>query len=321
MERLIGACAAVAALAVRAPVSAANPPMARVGYQPNIAMATGIVGFCPQKQTYYKAFPGVNFNNSLFTNGQKAIDAMRAGALDMAFVGGGPAIMAYSKSKDLVILANSASGASVLLARRGGKVRRVADLAGRRVGVPAPGTNQDILLRYQLALNGLRPTDRGGKVQVVLVENAALADSFRHGGLDAACVPEPWASRLEREGLATVLLSPTQLFNNGAYPATVLLARRDFVTGNRDFAKRFAKVTDVITRAISQHPDTFIPILGSEMKRLAGQDWPSVVIRSAVLRTRFTSHIDQHEVAVFANLVELAGYRSPGQSLDGILWR
>ncbi len=313
--------AAAALLAAAGLARAGDPSVVRVGYFPNVTHATGIVGFSPQKHTYYKKFPSVRFDNKLFNAGPAAIEALRAGALDMSFMGAGPAVNAFLRGKDIVILTPCVTGGSTLLIRKGSGIRSVADLAGRKVAIPQVGNTQDVLLRYQLALNRLRPVDRGGSVNVLQQENADILSLFQRNQLDAACVPEPWGSRLQKEAGATVLMDWRQLFANGDYPTTVLVARKDFADRNADFVRRFVKVTNSITSDIAARTQGYAPMLNSEIKRLSGKGLSGDIITAALKRCRFTTKLSQHDLHVFENLLVVAGFQKDAVPLDGILWK
>lgn len=296
-----------------------NPRTVRVGYAPNVTHAVGIVGFCPQKQSYYKAFPGVAFNNKLFLAGPSAIEAIRAKCIDLAFVGAGTAIAAYVRGRDIVVLANTATGGSVLVARKDSGIKAVSDLQGRKVAVPQLVNTQDVLLRYELALHGLRPEDRGGKVILIPLDNQDLLGVFLQKKIDAACVPEPWGSWLVAAAGAKVILGSGEMFNEGDYPVTLLVARKEFADANPQFVRRFRDVTREITLGIAKHKMTYVSILQSEIKRLSGCSMSKEVIASALKRCRFTPRVDDHDLAVFARLVDVAGYLPAGSKLDGII--
>lgn len=312
-------CLVVAMLATAFAARADNPKTVRVSYAPNVTHAVGIVGFCPQKQSYYKAFPGVAFNNRLILAGPAAIEAMRAKQIDLAFVGAGTAIAAYVRGRDIVVLTNTANGGTILVARKESKIKSVSDLQGRKVAVPQMVNTQDVLLRYELALNGLRPEDRGGKVIIIPIDNQDLLGVFLQKKIDAACVPEPWGSWLVASAGARVILGSGQMYNEGDFPVTLLVARKEFADANPQFVRRFRDVTREITLGIAQHKMAYVPILQSEVKRLSGCSMSAQMISSALKRCRFTPRVNDHDLAVFAKLVDVAGYLPAGSKLDGIL--
>lgn len=315
---------AVALLALPILVLAAhadNPKTVRVGYSPDLTHAVGIVGFCPQKQSYYKAFPGVAFDNKLFNAGPTAIEAMRAGTIDMAFAGPAEAISAFVSGHDIFVLTNTSAGGTVLVARKGSGIKTVSDLRKRKIAVPQAGSTPDVLLHYQLALNGLRPESKGGNTIVIPLDNADVTQVLRSGVVDAACVPEPWGSYAEKAAGARVVLGSGQIFNEGDYPAALLVVRKDFAEANPRFTGRFRNVTRQITLAIASHRSGFGGILKAELKRLSGVDMTDQVINNALKRCRFTPRLTQHDLQVFAKLGEVTGSVPGGARLDGIIWQ
>ncbi|HEY3415126.1 MAG TPA: ABC transporter substrate-binding protein [Armatimonadota bacterium] len=309
----------LAGAALATPARADDPRTVRVGYAPSITDAVGIVGFSPQKRSYYKAFPGVTFNNRLFLAGPAVIEAMRRDEIDMAFVDGGAAISAFARSPDIVVLTGTTAGGTILVGRKGVAITAAAGLQGRKVAVPEIGCTQDTLLRFLLALNGLRAEDKGGKVAVMAIDNPELPGLFLQKKIDAACVPEPWGSYLVKEAGATVILGSGQMFNEGEYPATVLVARKAFADANPRFTRKFRDVTRRITLVISSQKMNYAPLLKSEMKRLSGRTMTDASITSGLKRCRFTTTANAHDMAVFAKLVDVAGYMPPGAKLDGIM--
>jgi NitT/TauT family transport system substrate-binding protein len=132
-------------------------------------------------------------------------------------------------------------------------------------------------------------------------------------------VPEPWGSYLVKEAGATVILGSGQIFNEGNYPATVLIASKRFADANPDFVRRFRGVTKQIVLALNSQKKGFAKLLQSEMERLAGRKMTLVTISDALKRCRFTSKANAHDMAVFAKLVDVAGNLTPGASLEGIM--
>ena len=71
-------------------------------------------------------------------------------------------------------------------------------------------------------------------MHITPTENAQTLTLFQEGDLDGAWVPEPWASRLVLEGGAHVLVDEAELWEDGAFPTTVLLVRADFLAEHPD---------------------------------------------------------------------------------------
>lgn len=90
-----------------------------------------------------------------------------------------------------------------LLVPAGGRdgLANVADLAGKTVGIPAPGTPEAEALAGLLATAGLSLE----RVSSVSLGEQRLARALVAGEVAAAVLADPWASRLVQEGRAAVL--------------------------------------------------------------------------------------------------------------------
>jgi NitT/TauT family transport system substrate-binding protein len=64
---------------------------------------------------------------------------------------------------------------------------------------------------------------------VTNLDNAQALDAFKKGDVQAAWAPEPWSSRLVLEAGAKVLLDEKELWPDGKFPTTVLVARTAFL--------------------------------------------------------------------------------------------
>lgn len=319
---LVAMAAALVGCGGSPPAPKPGAEVVRLGYMPNVTHAAVLLGLFDPRGGYGNLAPGISVQGKAFGAGPSIVEALRAGALDAAVIGSGPAINAYWRGRDIVVLTNLVNGGSALVVRSGSGVSSVKDLAGRKVAVPQTGNTQDVLLRYQMADIGLRATDRGGEVSVQTIESANVLSLFRRGQLDAACVSEPWVSQLEREAGATVLLGPRELFNNGGYSAALLVARKDFVAKHPAAVRALVKATDSLTTKIAADPVAFAPALTADIRKASGRQIPERDIRRALTRCRFTSEMDSRSLRMFANLVEVAGYKKDlTASLDGILWK
>jgi NitT/TauT family transport system substrate-binding protein len=293
----------------------------RVGYTPAATHATPVVGFSPQRLSYYKAFPGVRFPNRLHWTGDEAIASLRAGALDLAFVDAATAIRAWEKTPDIFVLAGAARGGVSVVSRKDIIFSFLYDARGRTIAVPQAGDIADVLFRYQMALNGLRSRETGGTVSIAAHRLSDLPGLFRSGRVDAACLAEPWAAWLQAQTGARLVAGPRELFAEGGYPTTLLVARRDWVIHNPETARRFIKATDQITREVARNNGWLAPLLASEMKRLGAPPVSEETMRKGVQRCRFTTDVSERDLQVFANLLNVSGYRKGNARLNGILWR
>ena len=92
-------------------------------------------------------------------------------------------------------------GALLVPTARAREVRSLNDLPGTRVGLTAPGAPEHAWFGWLLARTGITVA----QVWVVSLGARGLAAAVEAGEVHAALVPEPLATRLVREGRATVL--------------------------------------------------------------------------------------------------------------------
>ena len=175
----------------------------RVGAFPNITHAQAMVG--KANGSFVKALgSGAKIEWKTFNAGPAAIEALFAGAIDMTYIGPNPTISGYVRSNGeaLRVVAGAASGGAALVVRNDSGINQASDFHGKKVASPQLGNTQDVALRSWLRTNGLKSTDKGGDVQVIPLANPDQLTLFVKKELDAAWAPEPWATRLIREGNA-----------------------------------------------------------------------------------------------------------------------
>ena len=109
------------------------------------------------RQGRQEVLPGVRLEHA-FGAGPALVEALFAGAIDIAYLGPSPAVNAFIRSggEALRIVAGSSVGGSGFVAARGWNPQRAEDFFGRRVGTPQIGNTQDVSLRAYLASLGVR---------------------------------------------------------------------------------------------------------------------------------------------------------------------
>jgi NitT/TauT family transport system substrate-binding protein len=206
----------------------------RLGYFPNVTHAPALVGL--EKGLYAKELGDTKLTLQQFNAGPVEVNALLGGSLDIGFIGSGPAINAYAKSRGEAVrlISGVTSGGAQLVVAPG--ISTPADLAGKTVVTPQLGNTQDVALKKWLADN-----DLADKVEVTNLENAQTLDAFRQGDVQAAWLPEPWSSRLVLEAGATVLLDEKELWPDGRFPTTVLVVRTEFLAQHPETVRAFLR--------------------------------------------------------------------------------
>ena len=260
----------------------------RLGYFPNITHATALVGV---KNGIFARNMGeeVKLETSNFNAGPVAVEALFAKAVDAAFVGPNPAINAYEKSdgEAIRIVAGATSGGAFLVTKP--EITAVADLEGKKLATPQLGNTQDVALRSYLAENGLK-TDRrgGGDVSIIPQENAQTLDTFKAGQIDGAWVPEPWATRLVREGGGKVLVDERDLWPGGKYVSTHLVVRTEFLEENPQAVEALLRGHVEATDFVNANGAEAQAVANAAIDEITGKPLDAEVIRAAWANLTFT---------------------------------
>jgi NitT/TauT family transport system substrate-binding protein len=209
----------------------------RLGYFPNVTHAPAIIGV--ETGLFEEALgPDVNLEVTTFNSGTEAIEALFADAIDASFIGPNPAINGFAQSNGeaLRIVSGTTSGGAFLVVGEG--IESAEDLAGTTVASPSLGNTQDVALRAWLGEQGYETdTSGGGDVSVTPLENPDILAAFQDGSIDGAWVPEPWATRLINEGGGHVLVDEADLWPDGRFVTTHLIAATGFLEEHPDVVK------------------------------------------------------------------------------------
>ncbi|MFH5776408.1 ABC transporter substrate-binding protein [Paracoccus sp. NGMCC 1.201697] len=142
-----------------------------------------------------------------FAGGPAILEAMRAGALDIAYVGDTPPIQARASGTLLPIIATVQREKSEyhLVARPGLKIDDLAQLRGKRVSY-IEGSGRQVFLIEALNRAGLTPKD----VTLVPLRVADLPDAIRTQSVDVAVLQEPHVTRLVQQIGASTIADPRE---------------------------------------------------------------------------------------------------------------
>lgn len=286
------AAAVVAGRRSESPAADARAPAAgevRLGSFPNLTHATALVGI--ERGLFAKELgAGVKLTTPSFNAGPAAIEALFSGALDATYIGPGPAINAFVKSKGQAVrvVAGAASGGAFLVVDPA--IASAADLKGTRVASPQLGNTQDVALRAWLVQQGLR-VDLHGKsdVEILPQENAQTLDAFKGRRIAGAWVPEPWASRLVLEGGGKVLVDERDLWPGRAYVTTHLLVRAEFLQEHPERVKALLRAHVEAGAWLAAHEDEARALVNESIARITGRKLDEPLLAAAWKNLAFTN--------------------------------
>lgn len=280
----------------------------RLGYFPNLTHAQALVG--DAEGEFASALNGTKLEMKRFNAGPSAMEALLAGELDVAYVGPGPALNAFVRSKgELRVIAGAASGGAVLIAR---SARSAEELRGKRVASPQLGNTQDIALRYWLKRQGLEPSaGGGGDVIVVPVTNPDILNLFRRGELEGAWVPEPWGARLLAEAEGHILVDERELWRGGRFPTTVLVASSRALKERRGQVLAILRAHLRLTERGRADPQEFAQKANAAFAKIAGKPLPEPILQDAFSRIELTTDPMADQLAEVARHATELGFLPP----------
>ena len=157
--------------------------------------------------------------------------------------------------------------------RHTAEINSVKDLAGKKVGVSAPGSSTDFFLKFLLAKNGVAP-DAAAVIGIGLDATAVAA--MDQGTVDAAVMLDPTPTLLRAKFSALKILSDTRTQADtlavfgGEYPGGALYTRGDWIAKHE---KETQALTDAILATLKWiHSHTAEEIMVKMPEDLVGPD-------------------------------------------------
>src|SRR5438445_6418307 len=261
----------------------------RVGAFPNITHSQAMIG--KANGFFERALgPGVKIDWKTFNAGPAAMEALLAGAIDMTYIGPNPAIQGYVRSNGeaLRIIAGATSGGASLVVRSDSGIQKPEDFHGKKIASPQLGNTQDVALRAWLKAHGMKSQDKGGDVQVVPLANPDQFTLFLKKELDAAWAPEPWATRLIREGNGRLFLDERDLWPQGQFITCHLIVSTKFLDDNPELVKKWLRAHVELTEWINGHLPEAKKILNQQVQAETGKALPASELDEALGRLEVT---------------------------------
>lgn len=313
----LAALALLALVACRARDPAARP--FRLGYFPNLTHAQALVGV--SDGTFARGL-SAPFEARRFNAGPAAMEALLSGDLDAAYVGPGPASIAFLRThgEALRVVAGAVSGGAVLVVRP--EVGGPHDLVGRRVASPQLGNTQDVSLRTWLHAQGLSEGEGPGAVQVTPIANADMAGLLVRGDLAGAWVPEPWGALLRERVRGRILVDERTLWPGGRFPTTVLVVSTRALRERRAQVAALVSAHLALTQRWARDPSGFARAADGVFGALTGKPLPPAVTAEAFTRMDPTSDPMEPALAELARRAQSLGYAPAGEvsgMVDGSL--
>lgn len=280
----------------------------RVGFFPNITHSQALIG---KNQGRFQKLLGNKYSIEWkqFNAGPAEIEALLAGELDIGYIGPGPAVNGYARSKgEIQIIAGASDAGAVLVARKDVDIKDVKDLQGKKVAIPQFGNTQDLSLRALLKENGLKDKTKGGNVEIVRAENPDIKTLLDQNRIDAALVPEPWGARLEKEIGVKLVLDYNKVWREGQYSTAVIVARKDFIKSHPEVIENFLKAHVDITDYMNENKESAKSVINDEIGKLTKKPLAKEVLNNSFKRITSTNDPEKQSIEEMTDLSVSVGF-------------
>ncbi|KRE58264.1 ABC transporter substrate-binding protein [Paenibacillus sp. Soil750] len=288
--------------------SSAVSTTVKIGILKNVTHAPGFIAL--QNNYFQDAFgKNAKIDVTAFDNGADFATAIATDQIDIGYVGPGPVINQYLKSKNIRVIAGANNGGAVLVARKDAGIKSVKDLVGKTVAVAAKGGTPDLSLRLLLKQEGLKVSTDTSGVQIVTRAPADTLVAIRQKEVDATLIAEPWGTQIIQEGSGTILVDWNKIPpKDGNYPLTILVASDTFLKDHRDLAKKAVKANKQAIDFIQQNPNKAYDLISDELKQLTGKGMEPALIKAALDHLKLTEEITLEDINEQAKTSFDAGY-------------
>lgn len=213
-----------------------------------------------QELGYYQE-EGLNVELQDLQGGSKALTAMIGGSTHVTSGYYEHTIQMQAKNQKVKAFVDmgESSGLALLVAPKNeGRIKSIADLKGKNVGVTSPGSSTDMFVKFLLAKNGMQQTDAA--VSAIGAGSSAVA-AMEQGQVDAAVMLEPDISVLtKRIGHEPVLLEDVrtaeglrEVFDTDSWPSSSLYAKTEWLDQNKETAGKLGKAIKRTLEYIDGH--------------------------------------------------------------------
>jgi NitT/TauT family transport system substrate-binding protein len=223
---------------------------------------------------YKKA--GVDVEMVEFKGGSEALKAVMGGSADVVSGYFDHTVNLAAKGQKLqsiVVYDRFPGFALVVSPKHTDAIKSIKDLAGKKIGVSAPGSSTDFFLKYILSKNGVDPNSIG-VIGVGLGATAVAA--MEQGSVEAAIMLDPAVTLLQGKNKDLRILSDTRTQKDtlavfgGEYPGGALYTQTEWIQKNPKAAEGLAKAIVSTLKWIHSH--TPEEIMAKMPERLIGAD-------------------------------------------------
>lgn len=219
---------------------------------------------------------GVQVDMVDFKGGSQALTAVLGGSADVVsgYFDHCVNLAAKGQSLQSIVVYDRFPGLVLVVSpKQTGSIKSVKDLAGKKVGVSAPGSSTHYFLNFLLKKNGVA-SDSVGVIGIGLGATAVAA--MEQGSVDAAVMLDPSVTLLQGKNKDLRILSDTRTQKDnievfgGDYPGGALYTKTEWIEKNPKAAQALA--TAIVNTLKWIHSHTPEEIMAKMPQELIGAD-------------------------------------------------
>lgn len=273
---------------------------------------------------------GLNFTAyESYVTGMALASALARGDIQVAYICLVPAINVYVNAKVPIKIIAGTHKYGYGLVVNSDKIKNIKDLekSDVRIGCVREGGAVDVLLHRTIDKYNLDEEKILSRIQRMNPPKQVMA--IKMGQLDAAFLPEQWATMAEEFGFKMSLMS------QDVWPkmqGSVLVVKEELIEDYPDVVKKLVKVSKRATDWINQHPHEAAEIVARQLQEAGGSLFPveiadvatrveitpEVLLRS-MNRLEYTTDIDLAVIQDAINYVAQLGYIKNSFKAEDIL--
>jgi NitT/TauT family transport system substrate-binding protein len=257
-----------------------------------------------------------------YVTGMELAASLARDEIQVAYICLVPAVNVYANGGISIKIVAGTHNYGYGLVADPGKIKTVADLdyPGIRLGCVREGGAVDMLMQKTIDSYNLDEAKILGNTQRMSPPQLVLA--VKTGQLDAAFLPEQWATMTEELGF-TMLLTSQEIWPD--MPGSMLVVKQNLIDTHPEIVRKLVNVSQRATAWINEHPEEAAEIVARQMQASSGNTdttgleiTPEVMLQS-MQRLEYTTEISPPAVQDVIDYIASLGYIKSSFSAADIL--
>jgi NitT/TauT family transport system substrate-binding protein len=202
---------------------------------------------------------GVNVKLTNFNSGPEILTQIAGGTIDIGIAGVPPVILAYDKDPTMKIVGAVHTNGSGLFVKKGSGISKFADLKGKKVATPGPGSIQDILVRDLCKTNNLA---YGTDVIATKMPQGQWIGAVDAGTVAAVMAWEPFVTMAEMQGVGETILRSEDI--RPGHPCDTVVTSTKMISDYPDSVLGFLKAHKEAVDLIKTNPQEAAQIVAQK---------------------------------------------------------